>query len=134
MISNDMFTVEQIKAAHAKVKSGADFPAYIKEIKGLGLIRYEFMVVDGSINYYGDSNYKVRAPAIYSLKNIWTNAESLLLLQIIKEHQQSQSDFLTFCQLAADAGVQKWVVDTQRMLCTYYSLHGEEMVAEPIPQ
>ncbi len=28
-----MFTVEQIKAAHSKVKSGADFPSYIKEIK-----------------------------------------------------------------------------------------------------
>lgn len=30
-----MFTVEQIKAAHAKVKSGADFPGYITEIKSL---------------------------------------------------------------------------------------------------
>lgn len=28
-----MFTVEQIKAAHSKVKTGADFPAYIKEIR-----------------------------------------------------------------------------------------------------
>lgn len=26
-----MFTVEQIKTAHAKVKSGADFPYYIQE-------------------------------------------------------------------------------------------------------
>ena len=32
-----MFTVEQIKAAHSKVKSGADFPSYIKEIKSLGV-------------------------------------------------------------------------------------------------
>lgn len=31
-----MFTVEQIETAHAKVKSGADFPNYIKEIKELG--------------------------------------------------------------------------------------------------
>ncbi len=28
-----MFTVEQIKTAHSKVKSGADFPAYIQDIK-----------------------------------------------------------------------------------------------------
>jgi len=34
-----MFTVEQIKAAHSKVKSGADFPSYIKEIKLTDKIR-----------------------------------------------------------------------------------------------
>lgn len=32
-----MFTVEQIKTAHSKVKSGADFPAYIQDIKKLGV-------------------------------------------------------------------------------------------------
>jgi hypothetical protein len=35
-----MFTVEQIRAAHNKVKSGADFPAYIQEIKALGVSQY----------------------------------------------------------------------------------------------
>ncbi|PJJ84290.1 DUF1398 domain-containing protein [Mucilaginibacter auburnensis] len=129
-----MFTVEQIKAAHAKVKSGADFPAYIKEIKGLGLIRYEFMVADGTIDYYGAGNYKVSAPAIYPARPISNNAQPMLLKKNIEEHQQGQSDFLTFCQLAADAGVQKWVVDTQTMLCIYYNLDGNEMIAEPIPQ
>lgn len=27
-----MFTLDQIKAAHNKVKSGADFPAYIQDL------------------------------------------------------------------------------------------------------
>jgi Protein of unknown function (DUF1398) len=35
-----MFKVEQIKAAHGKVKSGADFPSYIREIKVLGVTSY----------------------------------------------------------------------------------------------
>ena len=33
-----MFTAEQIITAHSKVKSGADFPNYIKDIKALGVI------------------------------------------------------------------------------------------------
>ena len=41
-----MFTVEQIKAAHSKVKSGADFPKYIRDIKLLGVTAYETWVVD----------------------------------------------------------------------------------------
>lgn len=35
-----MFTVTQIKEAHSKVKSGADFPKYIQEIKGFGVIGF----------------------------------------------------------------------------------------------
>ena len=35
-----MFTVQQIKEAHSKVKSGADFPKYIQEIKGFGVIGF----------------------------------------------------------------------------------------------
>ena len=38
-----MFTVEQIKTAHGKVKSGADFPAYINEVKKLGVSFYEYV-------------------------------------------------------------------------------------------
>jgi len=55
-----MFTTEQIKAAHGKIKSGADFPSYIKEIKGLGVTHYEAYITDGhrvvceieKINYF----------------------------------------------------------------------------------
>ena len=48
-----MFTIEQIKEAHAKVKSGADFPKYVKEMKTLGVVSYDHYVADGHTNYYG---------------------------------------------------------------------------------
>ena len=51
-----MFTIEQIKTAHAKVKSGADFPAYIREIKQLGVAAYETWVTDGHTEYKGQNN------------------------------------------------------------------------------
>jgi uncharacterized protein YbcV (DUF1398 family) len=60
-----MFTVEQIKMAHSKVKSGADFPSYIKEIKGLGVTHYEAYVADGHIDYHGANNYTANVPKKY---------------------------------------------------------------------
>jgi hypothetical protein len=57
-----MFTTQQISAAHSKVKSGADFPAYIREIKTLGVTYYETFVADGHIDYYGANNYKATTP------------------------------------------------------------------------
>ena len=41
-----MFTLEQIKSAHSKVKSGADFPNYVQDIIKLGVIFYETHVSD----------------------------------------------------------------------------------------
>jgi L-rhamnose mutarotase len=65
-----MFTVDQIKAAHSKVKSGADFPAYIQEIKQLGVTAYETFVTDGHTDYYGMEDYQVTSPARFETMEI----------------------------------------------------------------
>ena len=65
-----MFTTEQIKAAHSKVKSGADFPAYIQEIKALGVTDYETYVTDGHIDYHGANDYTAKVPAKYEALTI----------------------------------------------------------------
>ncbi len=78
-----MFTLQQVKTAHAKVKSGADFPRYIAEIKALDLERYIFSVVDGSTTYYGANGYEVASPAIYPAKTINVSASPETLRQNI---------------------------------------------------
>jgi uncharacterized protein YbcV (DUF1398 family) len=128
-----MFTLQQMKAAHAKVKSGADFPAYVQEIKQLGLLHYDYLVKDGRTVYHGADGFQVSGEAIYPEKIISDQPSPDTVRQIINEHQQGKTDFLTFCSLVADAGVEKWVVDTEAMLCSYYDRSGNGMVAEPIP-
>jgi uncharacterized protein YbcV (DUF1398 family) len=128
-----MFTLQQMKAAHSRVKSGADFPRYISEIKALGLKRYIFSVTDGSTTYYGENGHKVSAPAIYATKSIVAEASPEVLRETISIHQQGKTDFATFCEQAAAAGVKEWVIDTDRMLCIYEDQNGREMLAEPIP-
>jgi uncharacterized protein YbcV (DUF1398 family) len=129
-----MFTVEQIKAAHRKVKTGADFPNYVQEIKALGLIKYEYMVADGRTIYYGDNNFTTEAPPIYPEKRVSPVPSATTMEQNIREHQQGKSDFLTICQQAADAGVHHWEVNAQTMLCSYFDSDNNRMIAEPIPQ
>ncbi|MCD8741597.1 DUF1398 domain-containing protein [Mucilaginibacter roseus] len=128
-----MFTLQQMQAAHAQVKSGADFPLYIQTIKRLGLKRYVYSVIDGSTIYYGDNGYQVSASAIYEPKMINAEASPNELRQVITIHQQGQTDFNTFCEQAAAAGVKQWVIDTDHMLCIYEDLSGNDILAEPIP-
>ena len=129
-----MFTLEKIREAHSRVKSGADFPAYIQDIKKLGVLSYEHFVSDGHILYHGHSGFILAAPAKWNSVPIAPAAQKENLHQEIKIHQQGKTDYPTFCRQAAEDGVEKWVVDMQKMMCTYYGLSGEEMFAEPIPE
>lgn len=129
-----MFTVTQIKAAHSKVKSGADFPAYIQEIKALGVAQYETFVSNGQTNYFDIHNNKVSGDAKYDILTIAETADAEQFKSDLKAHQQGKTNFPTFCDDCAKSGVEKWVVRMDNMTCTYFDKSGNEILAEAIPQ
>ncbi|WP_018341495.1 DUF1398 domain-containing protein [Cytophaga aurantiaca] len=129
-----MFTLEQIKTAHAKVKSGADFPSYIKELITLGLTQYTQFVSDGHTVYWGANNYSIQSDAKYPAFTISNEADKEKLKIDLKIHQQGGTNYLTFCEQAAEAGVETWTVNMGKMTCTYYDKNGNEMLAEAIPE
>jgi uncharacterized protein YbcV (DUF1398 family) len=128
-----MFTVEQIKAAHSKVKSGADFPAYIQEIKALGVTHYEAYVTDGHIDYHGANNYTANVPAKYEPLIIATAPSIDEFKAELKAHQQGKTDFLTFIKMCAKFGVEKWMICMSEMTCTYFDKSEKEILVEEIP-
>lgn len=128
-----MFTLDQVKAAHSKVKSGADFPRYIKDLIELGVIAYSTYVIDGHAEYTGNSSHTVESEGKYDTLTVATKSDIETFLNRLKIHQQGQTDYMTFCKDSAAAGVEKWVVDTQKMTCTYYDLSGNRMLEEKIP-
>ena len=129
-----MFTVEQIKAAHSEVKSGADFPAYIREIKLLGVTHYECYVSDGHINYHGANNYTTTVPPKYDPLTISEKVNIEQFKIDLKAHQQGKTDYLTFIHMCAGFGVEKWEVCMDKMTCTYFDKAGNEVLVEQIPQ
>ena len=128
-----MFTIDQIKAAHSKVKSGADFPAYVQDIKRLGVIYYETYVADGHTDYHGANDYKSSSPAKYDSLKVADTADTAQLKLDLKTHQEGRSDFMTFCRAAASLGVDKWAVSIERMTCSYFDKRGQVMLVEDIP-
>jgi uncharacterized protein YbcV (DUF1398 family) len=129
----NMFTVEQIKAAHSKVKSGADFPTYIQEIKALGVTHYEAYVTDGHIDYHGTNDYTAKVPAKYDPLVIADTAKGEEFKAELVAHQQGKTDFLTFIKKCATFGIEKWAICMDKMTCTYYDKTGNEILVEAIP-
>lgn len=133
MLTSQNFTIDQIKSAHAKVKSGADFPKYIQQLIQLGVKHYSTFVTDGHTDYFGTNDYQITADAKYLPLDIELISNAENFKKILKEHQQGKSDYLTFINHCAENGVQKWIVDTVKMTCAYYDLAGNEILVEVIP-
>lgn len=128
-----MFTVEQIKTAHAKVRSGTDFPKYIQDIKTLGVMAYETWVEDGHTEYFGVDDYQTSSKPMYEGLAIVNSSDKTTFTHYLKIHQQGQTDYLTFCRQCAETGVEKWFVCLEKMTCTYYDRAGNEILVEEIP-
>ncbi|MEZ4978667.1 MAG: DUF1398 family protein [Chitinophagales bacterium] len=128
-----MFSIEQIYQAHKKVKSGADFPQYVQDLKDLGISHYDNFVTDGSTKYYGVDGFTLEAEAKYSQLEIHKTNSASSLKQALTEHQKGQSDYLTFCKQAAEAGVEKWTTNMLEMTVSYLDANGQLVLEEAIP-
>lgn len=128
-----MFTLNQIKEAHAKVNSGADFPQYIRDLVSLGIQQYTIYVYDGHAEYSGKNDYNVVSDAEYPTLLIADKIDKNLFGHYLKKHQQGATDYPTFCKNSAQTGVSKWVVDIISKTCTYYGKSNELILKEDIP-
>nr|WP_315156373.1 DUF1398 family protein [uncultured Flavobacterium sp.] len=127
-----MFTIEQIKDAHSKVKSGSDFPNYIQDLIILGVKGYDTFVNDGHVQYYGVNNYSVTSDEKYDLIAIAPSANKERFIEFLVMHQEGQTDYLTFCNHAGQCGISRWRVDIIEMTCTYYDQSDSEIIIEKI--
>jgi uncharacterized protein YbcV (DUF1398 family) len=128
-----MFSIEEIHQAEEKVKSGADFPKFVKEIKSLGVVRNDVFVINGLSTYYGNDDHTVQSGPSYEDLLIETETSLADFQEALKAHQSGLSDYQTFCRQAASAGIEKWVTDLKEMTVTYYDTEGNEVIKENIP-
>jgi uncharacterized protein YbcV (DUF1398 family) len=128
-----MFTIEQIKNAHSKVKSGADFPNYVRDLINLGVLKYDMFVTDGHSEYFGKDNFTAKSESKYPKMEIAAKSDIDTFKGNLKIHQLGKTDYMTFCKHSAEAGVEKWTVDTADMTCIYYDLDGNNLLEEKIP-
>lgn len=128
-----MFTKEQIQSAYRRVKSGADFPKLVQELKSLGVLWYDHFVADGSNVFHGTNGYTVTIMHQQTPIFISEVSSADQLKHSLKIHQAGQTDYPTFCLEAGEAGVEKWTSDLSDMTVTYIDLVGRELVVEAIP-
>ncbi len=128
-----MFTAEQMKAAHSKVKSGAGFPKYIQDSKRLGVIAFETWVIDSHTEYFGKDGYQTKSQPMHENLDIADQSDIDNFNHYLKIHQQGKTDYIALCGDSAETGIEKWFASPDEMTCTYYNKAGNKIWAERIP-
>ena len=128
-----MFTIEQIESAHSKIRSGAEFPKYIQEIKEIGVTAFETWVIDSHTDYFGQNDFQTKSKPKYGEMTIANNSDKEKFNLYLKMHQKGETDYFTFCNHCAETGIEKWTVNLDKMTCTYYDKAGNEILVEIIP-
>jgi uncharacterized protein YbcV (DUF1398 family) len=127
------FTLEQIKDAHSKVKSGADFPGYIQSLKELGVTAYDAFVADGHTHYFGIDQFELQSTALHAPITIAQEVQFELFQKGLLAHQQGETDYPTFIQMCAETGISIWNMNLTNMTCTYFDQVGNPLLVEQIP-
>ena len=99
----------------------------------MGVTHYEAYVTDGHIDYHGANHYTAKVPAKYNPLEIASISKGEDFKNELLAHQQGKTDFLTFIQMSATFGIEKWAISMEKMTCTYYDKAGNEILVEQIP-
>ena len=128
-----MFTLEQIEAAHTKTKSGADFPQYIRDLKELGVTRFQTFVADCHSVYSGGDGFEIQSWSQYESIKINSTLDAERFKKWLKDNQEGRNNFYEFCTICAESGIAYWIMDLEDMTCTYYDVHHNSVLAEVVP-
>lgn len=127
-----MFTLEQIRQAHSQVKSGADFPLYIQDIQKIGVISYKVSLSQGIVQYHGKENFKIQSPTGIDSLRIAPLLNVEQFKSDLKNHQQGNTDYQTFCHDCAKSGIEKWMLNMDDMTCVYFDIQQNQVLVEKI--
>uniref|UniRef100_A0A7S3MG83 Phage envelope protein n=1 Tax=Spumella elongata TaxID=89044 RepID=A0A7S3MG83_9STRA len=129
-----MFTIEQIQAAQANIKSGGDFPQFVQDIIRLGVQSYVTSVYDGNTVYKGADNFSVESGAKHEPVFIADVSDGEAFKVKLKEHQQGRTSYPQFCTDCGASGIDRWEVVTSAMTCAYYNKDNQEILVEKVPE
>ena len=97
------------------------------------MIYYEVSLRDGQVEYYGVDNFSIATFTGCGPLDISSILDVEQFRSDLKNHQNGNTDYLTFCDDSAKSGIEKWIVTMDSMICTYYDIHHNEILVEKIP-
>ncbi|MEZ1986240.1 DUF1398 family protein [Staphylococcus aureus] len=127
------FKLSAIQQAHQQF-TGVDFPKLFKAFKDMGMTYNIVNIQDGTATYVHQSEDDIVTSSVKSNHPVAPSSNQSIVQDVLTRDQQGQTDFETFCDEMAQAGIYKWHIDIQAGTCTYIDLQEQAIISELIPQ
>ncbi|HHE7635993.1 TPA: DUF1398 domain-containing protein [Staphylococcus aureus] len=127
------FKLSAIQQTHQQF-TGVDFPKLFKAFKDMGMTYNIVNIQDGTATYVHQSEDDIVTSSVKSNHPVAPSSNQSIVQDVLTRHQQGQTDFETFCDEMAQAGIYKWHIDIQAGTCTYIDLQEQAIISELIPQ
>jgi uncharacterized protein YbcV (DUF1398 family) len=127
-----MFTIEQINDLHDRLGTMESFAVYVRALKSVGVERFDTYLVDGHSEFFGTDGHMVKSPGAHEKLTVADTSNREAFLEHLKLHSQHKTSYVEMSQGLAESGIEKWTVDTNRMMITYYDKAGHALLIESI--
>lgn len=127
------FSKASIHQAHAQF-TGVDFPKLFKVFKDMGMAFNTVNIQEGTTIYTHKDGTKIVDEGIKSNQPVNASSDRTQIQDILRRHQAGETDFPTFCEEMAQAGIFKWEIDLSAGTCAYIDLDKTAVITEYIPQ
>jgi uncharacterized protein YbcV (DUF1398 family) len=127
-----VFTLSQIHDSQSKMKNGAGFPAFVQALLSMGVTGYDLYVHDRHADYFGTNGFTIKEEAKYPSFDIAQRVDSEKLASFLKTYQLGKTNYMTFCEQIANAGIEKWTLDVKKLTCTYFDALGQTVFVEKL--
>jgi uncharacterized protein YbcV (DUF1398 family) len=132
VVTDRMFTIQQIDDLHDRLGSMDTFAEYVRALESLGVEAFTSYLTDGHSEFIGRDGYAVKSPAAHERLNVSDASNREKFLEHLTLHSQHKTSYLEMSKGLAESGIEKWIVDMNRMTMSYVDRAGNEMLVEAI--
>lgn len=127
-----MVTLAEIDAVHDQFGMADTLDAYCRALADLDVTGYDSYVVDGHTVFRTTDGQELVTPAYHDVVEVATEPDHAAVHATLARVEAGELGYAEMSRLLGAAGLERWSVDTRRLVMTYTDVLGEAVLVEQL--
>ena len=127
-----MVTLAEIDEVHGRLGNSDSLDAYCRALADLGVTGYDSYVTDGHTVFHTTHGRELVTPAYHEAVEVATEPDHAAVHATLARTEAGELDYGEMSRLLGAAGLERWSVDTRRLVMTYTDVLGEAALVEQL--
>ncbi len=125
-------TLAQIDLLHERLGKADSLDEYCRALADLGVTGFDSYVVDGHTVFRTTEGTELASPAHHDVVEIAVAPDHAAVRRALDRAAAGEVGYVEMSTLLGAAGLERWSVDTQRLVMTYVDSLGETVLVEQL--